>query len=395
MSAISSKYNNQLRDCSDTRSPFFMAKKKSNNIKNIIRPARTMKRFFKNSSKKAGLPPGSLLYTGQRSEEPVSIQVFNFNAEGLEVKELSSVEESFSYRDNGKTSWINVNGVHNVQLVETICKHYGIHPLTIEDIVSTDQRPKIEEGDTYLYVVLKMMEFDVEKENVQIEQVSLLLGEGFVLSFQEREGDTFTPVRERLRAGKGRIRSRNADYLLYALVDSVVDNYFVIMEKVGDTMALIEEKLLLNASKDNFVAVYGLKREMLAVRRSTWPLREVIYKLERDEIALISPDTQLFLRDVYDHIIQVIDTVETYRDLLSGMVDLYHSTVSTRTNEVMKVLTIISTIFIPLTFIVGIYGMNFEVMPELQWQYGYLMVWIIMLLIVAGMVWVFKRKRWL
>jgi magnesium transporter len=395
MSAISSKYNNQLRDCSDTRSPFFMAKKKSNNIKNIIRPARTMKRFFKNSSKKAGLPPGSLLYTGQRSEEPVSIQVFNFNAEGLEVKELSSVEESFSYRDNGKTSWINVNGVHNVQLVETICKHYGIHPLTIEDIVSTDQRPKIEEGDTYLYVVLKMMEFDVDKENVQIEQVSLLLGEGFVLSFQEREGDTFTPVRERLRAGKGRIRSRNADYLLYALVDSVVDNYFVIMEKVGDTMALIEEKLLLNASKDNFVAVYGLKREMLAVRRSTWPLREVIYKLERDEIALISPDTQLFLRDVYDHIIQVIDTVETYRDLLSGMVDLYHSTVSTRTNEVMKVLTIISTIFIPLTFIVGIYGMNFEVMPELQWQYGYLMVWIIMLLIVAGMVWVFKRKRWL
>lgn len=372
-----------------------MAKKKSNNIKNIIRPARTMKRFFKNSSKKAGLPPGSLLYTGQRSAEPVSMQVFNYNAEGLEVKELSSVEESFSYRDDGKTSWINVNGVHNVQLIETICKHYGIHPLTIEDIVSTDQRPKIEEGDGYLYVVLKMMEFDVDKENVQIEQVSLLLGEGFVLSFQEREGDTFSPVRERLRAGKGRIRSREADYLLYALVDSVVDNYFVIMEKVGDTMALIEEKLLLNASKDNFVAVYGLKREMLAVRRSTWPLREVIYKLERDEIALISPDTQLFLRDVYDHIIQVIDTVETYRDLLSGMVDLYHSTVSTRTNEVMKVLTIISTIFIPLTFIVGIYGMNFEVMPELQWRYGYLMVWIIMLLIFAGMVWVFKRKRWL
>ncbi|WP_017731163.1 magnesium/cobalt transporter CorA [Nafulsella turpanensis] len=370
-------------------------KQKKSAAKKAIHTARHMGRFFKNSSKKVGMPPGSLYYTGTRTVEPVNISLFNYDGEGLEEVELQTAEETFSYRDATKTSWININGVHDVELVEKVCKHYGIHPLTIEDIVSTDQRPKIEEAEGYIYVVLKMMEYDTEKERVQMEQVSLLLGKNFVLSFQEREGDTFTPVRERLRAGKGRIRTRGADYLLYALLDTVVDNYFVIMEKVGDSMAELEERLLVNATKDNFDAVYNLKREMLAVRRSTWPLREVIYKLEREDFAIIQKETQLFVRDVYDHMIQVIDTVETYRDLLSGMVDLYHSTVSTRTNDVMKVLTIISTIFIPLTFIVGVYGMNFEYMPELQWKYGYLSVWILMLLLLGGMVYTFRKKSWL
>ena len=372
-----------------------MAKKKNNGTQKALRSVRNMKRFFKNSSKKVGLPPGSLYYTGNRAEEPVSIQVFNYDGNGLEEKDLIEAKDTLPFLQDSKISWINVNGVHNVQLVETICKNFGIHPLTIEDIVSTDQRPKVEEGEGYVYVVLKMMDYDVEKENIQMEQVSLILGKNFVLSFQEREGDTFNPVRERLRGGKGRIRGRGADYLLYALVDTIVDNYFVIMEKVGDTMAGIEEKLLMNASKASFDAVYGLKREMLAMRRSTWPLRELIYKLERGDIPLITQDTQVFLRDVYDHTIQVIDTVETYRDLLSGMVDLYHSTISTRTNDVMKVLTIISTIFIPLTFIVGVYGMNFEVMPELTWQYGYLGVWIIMVGVAGFLIWLFRKKSWL
>ena len=372
-----------------------MAKKVTNGTKKALRSVRNMKRFFKNSSKKAGLPPGSLFYTGNRAEESISIQVFNYDGNGLEEKELSQPEETFPFRDDTLTSWINVNGVHNVHLIEKICKHYGIHSLTIEDIVSTDQRPKIEEHEGYIYVVLKMMDYDMERESIHMEQVSLLLGKDFVLSFQEKAGDTFDPVRERLRVGKGRIRSRGADYLLYALIDTVVDNYFVIMEKIGDTMAGIEEKLLVNASKEGFDAVYGLKREMLAIRRSTWPLREVIYKLEREEFPLISRDTQVFLRDVYDHTIQVIDTVETYRDLLSGMVDLYHSTVSTRTNEVMKVLTLISTIFIPLTFIVGVYGMNFEVMPELGWKYGYLSVWIVMIIVAGFLIWLFKKRSWL
>lgn len=373
-----------------------MTKKRKNGTKKALQSVRQMGRFFKNSSKKAGLPPGSLYYTGQRGAEPVSMQIFNYNADGLEEKELLSVAETFPYlHSTDTTSWININGVHNVALVEEVCKHYGVHPLTIEDIVSTDQRPKIEESEGYIYLVLKMMEYDTEKDSAIIEQVSLVLGQGFVLSFQEREGDTFRPVRERLRAGKGSIRKRGADYLLYALIDTVVDNYFVIMEQVGDSMAEIEEKLLINASKQSFDSVYNFKREMLAIRRSTWPLREVVYRLERDDMALITKDTQLFLRDVYDHMIQVIDTVETYRDLLSGMVDLYHSTVSTRTNDVMKVLTLISTIFIPLTFIAGVYGMNFEVMPELQWRYGYAFTWGVMLLVAISMFMVFKRKNWL
>ncbi len=372
-----------------------MAKKKKNGTKKALQSVRHMGRFFKNSSKKVGLPPGSLYYTGLRGEESVSIQLFNYSAEGLEEKDLLHVEETHPYLSSSTTSWINVNGVHNVEMVESICKHYGIHPLTIEDIVSTDQRPKIEEGEGYVYVVLKMMEFDSEKDSIEVEQVSLILGKGFVLSFQERAGDVFHPVRERLRAGKGRIRSRGADYLLYALIDTVVDNYFVIMEQVGDSMADIEERLLIDASKESFDAVYHFKREILAVRRSTWPLREVVYRLERDDLPLITKDTQVFLRDVYDHMIQVIDTVETYRDLLSGMVDLYHSTVSTRTNDVMKVLTLISTIFIPLTFIAGVYGMNFEVMPELSWTYGYPVVWGIMIVMAIMMVLAFKRKKWL
>lgn len=358
-------------------------------------PVKHMKRFFRNSGKKAGLPPGSVYYTGSRTEDPISIQAFNYSSDGLSEHELTKPEDTFPFRDDALTSWINVNGVHNAGLIESICKHYGIHSLTIEDIVSTDQRPKIEEHENYLYVVLKMMDYDVEKESIQMEQVSLLLGKDFVISFQENEGDTFNPVRERLRSGKGRIRSKGADYLLYALIDTIVDNYYVIMEKVGDSMAIIEERLLLNASKESFEAVYGLKREMLGMRRSTWPLREVVYKLEREDFALISDDTKVFLRDVYDHTIQVIDTVETYRDLLSGMVDLYHSTISTRTNDVMKVLTIISTIFIPLTFIAGVYGMNFEVMPELTWKYGYLGVWIVMLMVAGFLIWLFKRRGWL
>lgn len=372
-----------------------MENQKKKGTKKALQSVRQMGRFFKNSSKKVGLPPGSLYYTGQHGEEPVTIQLFNYGEEGFEEEELLTIPDTFPYLDDPNTSWININGVHSVEVVEEICRHYKIHPLTIEDIVSTDQRPKIEEGEGYVYVVLKMMEFDADKESIQAEQVSLILGKGFVLSFQEREGDTFNPVRDRLRAGKGRIRTRGADYLLYALIDTVVDNYFVIMEKVGDSMAAIEEKLLVNASKQSFDSVYNFKREMLAIRRSTWPLREVVYRLERDDIALITSDTKVFIRDVYDHMIQVIDTVETYRDLLSGMVDLYHSSVSTRTNEVMKVLTIISTIFIPLTFIAGVYGMNFEIMPELKWTYGYPLIWGIMLIIALGMMVIFKRKHWL
>lgn len=323
------------------------------------------------------------------------MQMLAFDAENFKESIPTTIQKALAAAGEYGTTWLNVDGVHDVVLVEQICKHFNVHPLTIEDIVSVRQRPKVESMEGYLYVVLKVLEFDEETTSVGLEQISLVLGPNFVLSFQERPGDTFEPVRERLRASRGRIRGAGADYLFYALIDTIVDNYFVILDKIDEQADLLEEQLLTNASKENFDAVYKLKREMLTIWRSVWPLRDVMYRLERGDFALIQEKTQIFLRDVSDHMTQIIDIVEVTRDLLKGMADLYHSTVGSRTNEVMRVLTIISTIFIPLTFIVGVYGMNFDIMPELRWRYGYLLVWGIMIVLTVAMLVVFRRKKWL
>lgn len=347
------------------------------------------------SKNKVGQPPGSLMYTGKYSEGKASISVFDYDESHFEEKNIEQPTDLLVYRDRPGTTWINIDGVQDVSLVELVCKHYHIHPLTIEDILNPEQRPKIEDSEDYLFVVLKMMTYDEPKGFVHSEQVGLLLGKDFVLSFQEVPGDTFEGVRNRLRSGKGSIRKNGADYLLYALIDTIVDNYFVILEKAGDMLEDIERELLVQPSQRTLGQLYSLKREMLTIRRMVWPLREVIYKLERDDLKLIRQETRVYLRDVYDHIIRVIDTVENMRDLLGGMLDLYQSIMGNRMNAVIKVLTIISTIFIPLTFIAGVYGMNFEYMPELEWKYGYLAAWILMIGMVVGMLVYFKKKKWL
>lgn len=352
-------------------------------------------KVFKHSKKKVGQPPGSLMYTGKYREEPVSISVFDYDDHDFEEKIIEDRRDILSYRDKKSTTWIIIDGVQDIALVEMICKHYNIHPLTIEDILHPEQRPKIEDSEEYIFIVLKMMNYDEKNGYVHSEQVSIILGENFVLSFQEVLGDTFEGVRNRLRSGKGSIRKNGADYLMYALIDTVIDNYFVVLEKAGDMLADIEDELLVEPSQETLNKLYSLKREMLSIRRMVWPLREVIYKLERDDLKLIKKATRIYLRDVYDHIIRVIDSVETTRDLLGGMLDLYQSIMGNRMNAVMKVLTIISTIFIPLTFIAGIYGMNFEYMPELQWRYGYPAAWGVMILMVLVMFIFFKKKRWL
>ncbi len=354
-----------------------------------------MAKYFKNTSSKVGLPPGSIRYVGKTREEPLRICVFEYSEDHLEEYTNITVEEALSYHRQGSFLWINMDGVHHVDAVQQICTHFGIHPLTIEDILSTEQRPKLEDSETYIYMVLKMLEFDPIKGNVTAEQISMILGENFVISFQERPGDTFEQVRNRLRQGKGRIRKSGADYLMYTLIDTIIDYYYVILENFGDKLETIEEDLLVDASSRTLTSLYNLKREMVSVRRSIWPLREVINRLERDELKLIKKETRIFLRDVYDHTIQVIDTVETYRDVLSSMVDLYQSTIGNKMNAVMKVLTIISTIFIPLTFVAGLYGMNFEYMPELNWRYGYFTVLGIMFLMSLMMIYLFKKKKWL
>jgi len=354
-----------------------------------------MPRFTKKSSKKAGLSPGSLVHIGDRKIEEIRITLMNYDSETLLEKELPDIEASFPYRDTPPVSWINVDGLHETEVIEKIGAHFGIHPLVLEDIVNTGQRTKAEEFENYIFIVLKMLVYDDAAGHIAAEQVSLILGPHFLFSFQEKEGDVFEFVRERIRKARGRIRKAGCDYLAYALMDAVVDHYFVILERLGDKIELLEEQLLENTTRRMLEDIHHLKREMIFLRKQVWPLREVLNSLIKDPSELIGETTRIFLRDVYDHSIQVIDTIESFRDVLSGLSDLYLSTVSNRMNEVMKVLTVIATIFIPLTFIAGIYGMNFDYMPELKWHWAYPALWLVLIVIFLAMISWFKRKKWL
>lgn len=291
--------------------------------------------------------------------------------------------------------WLNVDGVHQPEIIEQVGKYFNVHPLVLEDIAYTGQRPKMEDLDDYIFVVLRMLRFDEKESETKAEQVSIVLGRGFIVSFQERQGDVFNAIRERLRNNKGRIRKMAADYLAYTLIDAIVDNYFMILEKVGETIEEIEDILIANPSTETLRIIHDLKREMIFLRKSVWPLREVINRLERSESALINKSTFIYLRDVYDHTIQVMDSVETFRDMLSGMLDIYLSSVSNRMNEIMKVLTVIATIFIPLTFLAGIYGMNFRYMPELDLTWSYPAILVLMFVVAMVMVVFFRRKKWI
>ncbi len=351
--------------------------------------------FRKRRSKKTGLPPGTPVYVGERKDEKVKITVLDYDEGYFEEKELEQIEECFPFKDTSTVTWINIDGIHQIDIIEKVGRHFGLHPLIQEDIVNTEQRPKMEDFGDFIFVVLKMIYHDENEDGIKIEQVSLILGENFVISFQEREGDIFNHVRERIRKCKGRIRKMKADYLAYSLLDAVVDNYFFILEKTGEQVEGLEEKVVSEPKPETLQEIHKLKRGMIFLRRSVWPLREVISTLERGDSSLIRETCRIYLRDVYDHTIQVIDSVETFRDMLSGMHDTFLSSISNRMNEIMKVLTIIATIFIPLTFIAGIYGMNFKFMPELDWRWGYFTVWIVILFLAVLMVVFFKRKKWL
>jgi len=341
------------------------------------------------------MSPGTLVHVGERKVEKTRITVIDYDLDHFLEKEVESVEECLPFHETSTVTWINIDGVHDPAVIDRLGRAFGLHPLILEDIMTTSQRPKLEDLGGSIYVVLRMLEFAGAKEAIATDQLSLVFGKNFVLSFQERPGDMFDPVRERIRHGKGRVRKMGPDYLAYALMDAVVDHYFAVLEKLGERVEELEDELVADPRQETLHEIHALKREMLFLRKSVWPLREVVAGLERAESDLIQATTGIFLRDVYDHTIQVIDNVETFRDMLSGMLETYLSSVSNRMNEVMKVLTIIATIFIPLTFIVGIYGMNFEHMPELKWRFGYYLVWGVMLAVGVGMAFYFKRKKWL
>jgi magnesium transporter len=354
-----------------------------------------MPKLIKKRSKKAGLPPGTLIHIGEKKTEELKITVIDYEETHFEEREVKRVEECFVFKDKPTVTWMNVDGLHQVEILEKLGECYGLHPLVLEDILNTDQRPKMEDYGEYIYIVLKALDYNDKSNEIETEQISLILGSNFVFSFQEREGDTFDPIRERIRNGKGRIRSMGADYLAYALVDSIVDNYFIILEKLGEKIEFLEDKLVSHPTPETLQTIHHLRREMIFLRKAVWPLREVINSLERGESSLVKESTRLYLRDVYDHTIQTIDTIETYRDMVSGMLDIYLSSVSNRLNSVMKVLTIIATIFMPLTFLAGVYGMNFKYMPELGWRWGYPSIWLIMVGIGVCMLIFFRKKKWL
>jgi len=331
----------------------------------------------------------------EKKKEEAIITVITYNEQEYEEKELKNIEECFPFSHKSGVTWLNIDGIKDTTLIEEVGNYLGLHHLLIEDIANTGQRPKIEDFEDYLFIILKMIYCNNFKDDIEIEQVSVILGPDFVISFQERKGDVFESIREKIRKGKGKIRKEGADYLAYNLIDSIVDNYFVILENIAEKIEKIEERLLIQPTPNILQNIHELKRNIIFLRKSVWPLREIISRLEKPESKLIKETTQIYMRDIYDHSIQIMDTIETQREMISGMLDIYLSSISNKMNEVMKVLTIIATIFIPLTFIAGIYGMNFNYMPELSWRWGYFATLLVMVLVGVLMVFYFRKKKWL
>lgn len=363
---------------------------------NPVRTLRVMGRLVRRVIKKPGTPPGTLVHTGQQRVEEVRIHLMDYDAGSFQERDvpLDQMAACFPFRDTATVTWINVDGLHDPAVVESIGHHFGLHPLVLEDILSVGQRPKLEEYEGYLFIELNMLHMG-EGFLVQDEQLSLVLGPGWVLTFQERPGDVLDVIRERIRSSKGRIRERGADYLAYALIDAVVDSYFGVLERVGDQAELLEEEALDHPSPRTMHRIHEVRREIIVIRKSVWPVRDILAGLLRVDTPLVKEGTRVFLRDVYDHSIQAIDTVENLRDVAGSLMDLHLSTLGNRTNEVMKVLTIMATIFIPLTFIAGVYGMNFAFMPELEIWWAYPAVLGLMLGVAVGMLVFFRRRGWL
>jgi magnesium transporter len=349
--------------------------------------------YRRDVARKRGAPPGTLVYTGDEKAS-TEIQLIEYDEERFQEEVIKDPKVFQAYKDDPAVTWINVRGLSDVGPVVKMGEVFGLHPLVLEDILNTDQRPKFEDYEKYLYIVFKNVTWDAKGE-ANYEQISLILGEDFLISFTESENDILKSLRDRLRTAKGRVRQMGSDYLAYCVMDLAVDNYFTVLEATGERLEILEESLLDPAANPSVREIQRMKRMLLMMRKSVWPLREVVMKMERRESGLFKPGTEYFLRDLYDHTIQVVDTLETFRDMLQGLMDIYLSTVSNRLNVVMKTLTVITTIFMPLTFLAGIYGMNFKHMPELEWTYGYPALIAAMGMIAGTMYYWFRKRDWL
>jgi magnesium transporter len=363
--------------------------------KALVQGLRITRRIVRPRVKPPGAAPGTIVHTGEQRVEQTILHLIRYSPDHFEERDVAGPAECFPPPPGTGVTWLNIDGLHDTALLQDLGTRAGLHPLVLEDVVSIGQRPKQEEYPPQHYIVLRMLDFDTVKREITEEQISLVVGPNYVLSFQEAPGDVWDPVRERLRNNKGTTRARGADYLAYALMDAIVDAYFHVVERVGDHLEELETDVMEQPSRRTVGAIHHLKGELLIMRKATWPLRDVFNSLLRDESSIFSHGIKVYVRDLYDHAVQVIDTVETMRDITAGLIDLYLSSVSNRMNEIMKVLTVIATLFIPLTFIVGVYGMNFDYMPELHWRYGYFGLWGIMLAVLIVMLAYFKRNHWL
>ncbi len=342
----------------------------------------------------AGLPPGTLIHIGDRKTERTQITVVDYTSSDVAEWEDATLEEVQECITRSSITWVNVTGLAQTDMIGSLGKVVGLHPLTMEDIVNTAQRPKVEDYEQYLFLVVKMLYLD-EEQVIRGEQVSLVLGKNFVLSFQEQSGDVFASVRTRIKEHKGRIRDWGGDYLLYSLLDAIIDSYFAVFERIGEVLEDVENELVPATGPQSMQMLLSVKKDLIFLRKSIWPVRDVVSGLQRGTSPFIQETTQIYLKDAYDHAIQVLDTLETYRDTSTALMDIYLTTIGNRTNEVMKVLTIIATIFIPLTFVTGLYGMNFEFMPELQFSWGYPLVLLLMASIGMMEIFYFWRKGWI
>jgi len=345
-------------------------------------------------SDKAGRLPGTLLHVGLQKSENVRIALIDYDESSFNEKEVVEIEECVPLRDTPTVTWICMDGLHDVCAVQKLGEYFGVHPLVLEDVLNTTQRPKFEDFGDYLFIVLKAADYEKETGDITFEQMSLIVGPNYLISFHEQRGDEFELVRDRIRNAKGRIRREGPDYLAYSLLDAIVDDYFILLEDLEDAIETLEEEIVSSAGVKAIRKLNLMKRNVTYLRKAVWPVREVLAALQRNDSGLVKESTNVYLRDVYDHAIRIIETVETYRDSLAGMLEIYLSTVSNRMNDVMKVLTVIATIFIPLTFLAGVYGMNFRFMPELDWPWGYPLVVAVMVSVAAFMLFYFKKRKW-
>jgi len=339
--------------------------------------------------------PGTVTYTGNKASLVTKVEIIDYSKEHYSRTDSENIEDAFGFETSEQITWININGLSNTKEIERLGEYYSLHPLIQEDIVTTNQRPKMDEYEDYLFIVFKMLHYTDDGDFIN-EHVSMVVGKDYVTTFQESDGDVFDGLRDRLENSKGRVRNAGADYLMFAILDAVVDNYFSVIETLSEKIEVIEDQLFEDKIEDDITQdIQILKKEILRIRRAVVPLREVINRLEKTDTDLIDPKTRHYIQDLYDHIIQVSESVDIYREMIWGLMDMYMTTISNKMNEVMKVLTIMASIFIPLTFMAGIYGMNFDYIPELKLKYGYFYLWGAMITVFLGLLYYFKRKKWL